>query len=259
MAANFSLTESYLSGPSQTFKSWNNGAERFFRMFDFLQSVSQIGQLCCELNGKAVAAGRFKVVSNHVGIIDTGVGASRFLCAWDKVFTGQMIWETKTVIVKEKVTIAGADGKEKPQIKRTKKVTMTNERRDLLDIILDISILIARTLSPLNLLHKLKALDLGKHAKNMGHVVIGAFGFVIAINLVQCIRGVYDATQENLREKVAWATSAVFDFIAYPFQIGFIRGGVVVTTIGLSFRILSALGYLFVDIAYSRESVVQDR
>jgi hypothetical protein len=173
------------------------------------------------------------------------VGATRFIFPLHKLFTGQSIWQADekgwrkvrchngkpVCIPKEDLNVKWVKVNDKWCLLGTN--TFSNDgkyiedangkyiTRDFLGVVLDIILVVARLLSPINLLHHLKICDLGKHAKGLSGTSASLWSAVVTINLVQSLRDFNHETDYKQLGKRLWETiEAIIDFLSLPFDFG---------------------------------------
>jgi hypothetical protein len=112
------------------------------------------------------------------------------------------------------------------------KMVVVKERRDWLDIAMDVLLLVARVLNPICWLNKLGVIDLGKHASRMGTTIGCAFSAVTTLSFVQSIRDLVDSIEEakpgeafkdmmsRIKKKVADCFSGLVDMLSIPADCG---------------------------------------
>lgn len=246
-----SVLDGYLKGPGRFFdksRSWAENTDRFLMLGEH---VSGIGKNISQLSGNTEAAERCESVSSSFGYARSPLSFGRTFTTFEKAFTGKMFWRQAEngAWLKAKTTVHGElQTNSKGEIIADDKGQYVT--RDWMDIVMDILSLCARTLSGILFGHNHKLYNLGQHAKWMKGAVIGIWGAVLSINLVQAIRNLVDeANKIQIRKKALEVLKGALDLLALPFDCGIgmnvnpglaIAGGIVCT--------LSAGTYLIAEI-----------
>jgi hypothetical protein len=242
------------------------------------QHGAGLGQQISTLAGNKEAAQKCENAANGFAAGRDAIGAIRFPAAVNKAISGTMFWQTdENGWRKVRVNAAGPIRISPNQLKtRWKKegdgkwhniqtgyvsndgkyIEAGNQEgeyilRDWTDIIMDILILVARLLAPVRWLHSLKAIDLGSHAQWMGKVVMGLWGMVMAIGLVQTTRDLIDEGDYEKLQQRAWeALQAFIDLISLPFDFGVGSSHPAVAAVGSGLNLLSAISLLAKEAVY---------
>lgn len=263
--------ESYLaSKPNEYFKK----ANFYLNLMDdgvgkLGQNIAEVGQIIAERRGNAEEATKWGNAASGFIQMRDGASAIRSIPAWHKFLTGQVFWQTDSngwrkvkhdkdgpVLIRHDELnvkwkqVQQADGSkvwsDGKQISTDGKYIEDSKGhrvgRDWMDVVMDILVLVARTLSPIRWLHSLKAVDLGKHAEAMGSVVKGIWGAVLTLNLIQAGRDLIDEVDLEVLNKKIWETiQAALDLLAIPFDFGVGSAHPVLSIVGKALNIASAL------------------
>jgi hypothetical protein len=224
-------------------------------IFKLGKHSATLGQHIAKLHGNADAEKRCEEVAGGFGAGQDAVSAVRFIPAIHKMGTGQCFWQTNSNGWRK--VAYGNDGK--PVVIRHEELNVTWEKvweadgsrywrhktdhwisrdgkyiddsrecythncipRAWDDIAMDVLVFVARLITPLRWLHSLKAIDLGKHAKTLGDIVMAIWGLVLTIAFVQSIRDlINEADVREMHQKIWNALQSFFEWVALPFDFG---------------------------------------
>lgn len=205
--------ETYLSSNTNTFiRQGDIWSSRLGEgVFKLGAHTAGLGREIAHLRGDTGTADKLNDLANGFGAGRTAISSIRVIFPLHKLFTGQMFWATKE---KRK-------GEAGPEVQGWQRVDGQYVMRSWEDIVMDILVLCARILSPIQSLHKLKVIDLGPHAKGMKGASMGLWGVVVARGLVQATRDLVKETDVRLVKKRAWdGIQSGIDLIALPFDFG---------------------------------------
>lgn len=271
-----SLAPYLTSNSNKFFKSGNDWCGKFDDGgFKLGYHAAALGAQTANLTGNTDAAHKCRSVANGFEAARAGIGAIRFIFPIHKLLTGQMFWHTDS---KGWRRVEQKDGRAEriPAEElgslwkkhdgvwhniKTRKTSLDGKyiesktgiylARDWMDIAMDICVLVARLISPLRWLHNLKVIDLGRHAKALGGVVLAAWSIVLSINLVQSIQGLIEDVELESMQKKIWDTFQSFvDLLALPFEFGIGSGHPTLAMVGTGVNLLSAASLIAKDIVY---------
>lgn len=218
-------------------------------IFKLGQYSAGLGQHISEIRGNDEAAHKCRAVSEAFDTARDAISSIRFIPAFHNLCTGRTFWHThddkwRKVAHQNGVPIIiesreGWTKKKDSDYWKNDKGWKSLDRkyidkgygqtgveydyvcRDWMDIAMEVLAAVARALSPVMLLHRLGAIDLGKHAKALGGVIMGIWTMITSISLVSSISDVIDEVDlEEFQRKVWEAIHALITFLALPFEFG---------------------------------------
>ncbi len=200
-------------------------------IFKFGAHTAGLGREIAHLRGDTGTAGKLNSLASGFDAGRSAISAIRVIFPIHKLFSGKMFWAAK----KKKESEAG------PEAHANVKYVV----RDWMDITMDILVLAARILSPIQALHRLKVIDLGHHAKRMFGASMGLWGAVVAMNMVQVTRDLVKETDVKLIKKRAWdGIQSGIDLIALPFDFGLGASHPALAITGAAINMIAAGGML---------------
>jgi hypothetical protein len=244
-------------------------------IFKLLQHGAGLGQQISKLTGNSDAQQKCSNVVAGFAAGRDAISAVRFIPAFHKAASGQIFWQTDSSgfrkvaqdqnsnpirIPREDLNLVWRkvekDGQKVWENRNTGSISTDGKyiedpqgkaiARDWMDIVMDILILVARALSPIRFLHSLKAIDLGKHAKAMGGVVMAIWSTVLTLNFVQAIRDLLDeADVESIKKRVWDVWQGFIELLAIIFDFGVGSAHPVLACVGAGVNIVCAGSMLF--------------
>lgn len=246
-----SILDGYLKGPGRFFDKGRVWAEHTDRFLMLGEHLSGIGKNISVLTGNTEATERCASISSTFGAARSPLSFGRTFVTLEKAFTGKMFWrQTESGTWLKATTTPQGEYKTNNRGEIEHDAQGTYVTRDWMDIAMDLLALAARTLSGILFGHNHNLYNLGQHAKWIKGAVIGLWGAVLSINLVQSIRNLVDETNKiEIRKKVMEVIKGIFDLLALPFDCGIgmnVHPGLAIA--GGIFSTLSAGTYLISEV-----------
>lgn len=227
----------FTSNGSEFFDKAGDWGENFDHILGIGQHTSFFFAKALELQNDTVGAKKCHDVSNAFGAADSALGVVRVIPALEKFTTGKAFWKRED----DGTWVRDKEG--------------NYIRRDFIDIVIDTLCVAGRILSPIYWFHRNCVYDLGMHADRMSNAMLGIWGAVISLSIVQDVRKInqefVDGNMEKMRESIANLVCDILSLIALPFDFGYgMSGHPALALTGAAFNMAAKGGCLIVKEYY---------